>query len=153
MATIIKLKRSTSASSVPGVSDLQDGEVAVNVVDKKIYVRNGGSIVEVANNTAAQGSTNLSSVGSSIIPDTDGVYDIGSLSNTFRDIFIGRSIRTKCNVFTNSAGLSTAAAQFAFRVKVDEPIFDEVFTDSSGLASKAITLNADFNDSNPAFLF
>tara|TARA_B100001057_G_scaffold364913_1_gene367963 strand:+ start:1834 stop:2295 length:462 start_codon:yes stop_codon:yes gene_type:complete len=153
MATIIKLKRSTSASSVPGVSDLQDGEVAVNVIDKKIYVRNGGSIVEVANNTAAQGSTNLSSVGSSIIPDTDGVYDIGSLSNTFRDIFVGKSIKTKCNVFTSSAGLGSAAAQFAFRVKVDEPIFDEVFTGSSGLASKAITLITDFNDSNPAFLF
>ena len=56
-------------------------------------------------------------------------------------------------MFTNSAGLSSAAAQFAFRVKVDEPIFDEVFTVSSGLASKSITLNADFNDSNPAFLF
>ena len=68
-------------------------------------------------------------------------------------IFVGKSIKTKCNVFTNSAGLSSAAAQFAFRVKVDEPIFDEVFTVSSGLASKSITLNADFNDSNPAFLF
>ena len=59
MATIIKLKRSTTASSVPTTSDLTDGEVAVNIVDKKIYIRNGGSIVELAN---ASG-TDLSSVG------------------------------------------------------------------------------------------
>jgi len=153
MATIIKLKRSTSASSVPGISDLVDGEVAVNVIDKKIYVRNGASIVEVANNTSAQGSTNLSSVGSSIVPDTDNAYDIGTLANTFRDIFIGRNIKTRCNVFTNSTGLGSADAQFAFRVKVTEPIFDEVYTQSSGLSDSAITLNANFDDSNPAFLF
>ena len=49
MATVIKLKRSTSSSSVPTTSDLTDGEVAVNIADKKIYARNGGSIVEIAN--------------------------------------------------------------------------------------------------------
>ena len=152
MATIIKLKRSTSASSVPGISDLVDGEVALNVIDKKIYVRNGASIVEVANNTSA-GSTNLSSVGSSIIPDTDGAYDIGSLANTFRDIFIGRNIKTRCNVFTNSTGLGSADAQFAFRVKVSQPIFDEVYTQNSGLSDSAITLSTNFDDNNPAFLF
>ena len=39
MATVIKLKRSTSADSVPTTSDLTDGEVAVNIADKKIYIR------------------------------------------------------------------------------------------------------------------
>ena len=53
MATIIKLKRSTTASSVPTTSDLADGEVAVNTADRKLYVRSGASIIEVANNTTA----------------------------------------------------------------------------------------------------
>ena len=66
MATIIKLKRSTVSSSIPTTSDLADGEVAVNTADRKIYVRNGVSIVEVANNTSA-GSTDLTSVGTNII--------------------------------------------------------------------------------------
>ncbi len=50
MATVIKLKKSETASSVPTTSDLAVGEVAVNTADKKIYVRDSGNnIVEVAN--------------------------------------------------------------------------------------------------------
>jgi len=53
--TVIKLKRSTTTTSVPTTGDLEDGEVAVNIADKKIFVRNGASIVEVANAAAAGG--------------------------------------------------------------------------------------------------
>jgi len=49
MATVIKLKKSETASSVPTTSDLQVGEVAVNTADKKIYVRSSTGVVEVAN--------------------------------------------------------------------------------------------------------
>jgi len=48
-STRIKLKRSTTAAVVPTTSNLADGEVAVNIADRKIYVRNGANIVEVAN--------------------------------------------------------------------------------------------------------
>jgi hypothetical protein len=48
VATVIKLKRSTTASAVPTTSDLADGEIAVNITDQKIYIRNGGSIVDLA---------------------------------------------------------------------------------------------------------
>ena len=66
MATVIKLKRSTTASAVPTTSDLADGEIAVNITDQKIYIRNGGSIVELANASGAD----FSSVGEDIIPAT-----------------------------------------------------------------------------------
>ena len=49
MATRIKLKRSTTAAAVPTTSNLEDGEVAVNIVDQKLYARNGAAIVEIAN--------------------------------------------------------------------------------------------------------
>ena len=52
MATVIKLKKSETASSVPTTSDLAVGEVAVNTADKKIYVRASTGVVEVGNNTA-----------------------------------------------------------------------------------------------------
>ena len=55
MATVIKLKRSSTADSVPTTSDLADGEVAINLADKKIYVNNGGTIVEVANAAGGPG--------------------------------------------------------------------------------------------------
>ena len=49
MATRIKLKRSTTAAAVPTTSNLEDGEVALNIADKKLYARNGLNIIEVAN--------------------------------------------------------------------------------------------------------
>ena len=49
MATVIKLKKSETASSVPTTSDLAVGEVAVNTADQKLYVRSTTGVVEVAN--------------------------------------------------------------------------------------------------------
>lgn len=58
MATVIKLKRSETASSVPGTSDLQVGELAINTADKKIYVKDSGNnIVEVANQSQLTGAS------------------------------------------------------------------------------------------------
>ena len=57
MATVIKPKRSETASSAPTTSDLVVGEVAVNTADKKIYVRDSGdNIVTVANFSVADAS-------------------------------------------------------------------------------------------------
>ena len=52
MTTVIKPKRSNTSASTPTTSDLADGEMAVNTADKKIYVRNSESIIEVANYSA-----------------------------------------------------------------------------------------------------
>ena len=49
MATRIKLKRSTTVAAVPTTSNLEDGEVALNIADRKLYARNGANIIEVAN--------------------------------------------------------------------------------------------------------
>ena len=55
MANIFKPKRSNTSSSVPTTGDLTDGELAVNSADKIIYLRDGGSIVEVANYSTGTG--------------------------------------------------------------------------------------------------
>ena len=38
MAIIIKPKRSETADSAPGTSDIVDGEIAINIADKKILL-------------------------------------------------------------------------------------------------------------------
>lgn len=45
MASIIKIKRSSTSGSVPG--SLYAGELAVNLKDKKIYTSNGTSVFEI----------------------------------------------------------------------------------------------------------
>lgn len=47
MANVLKPKRSSTASAVPTLSDLADGELAINSADKKFYMRVGGIIVDI----------------------------------------------------------------------------------------------------------
>jgi len=87
VATVIKLKRSTTASAVPTTSDLEDGEVAVNITDKVVYMRSGGSIVTVANFNSGS-SVDLSAIDQHILPDTTETYDLGSVSKRFRSLYL-----------------------------------------------------------------
>ena len=50
MSSVIKIKRSETASSIPTTSDLAVGEVALNTSDKQLYTRDSNdSIIAVAN--------------------------------------------------------------------------------------------------------
>lgn len=55
MASPIKPRRTTTPGKVPTTADLTDGELAVNIADAKIYVRDGATIKEVANAAAGGG--------------------------------------------------------------------------------------------------
>ena len=64
MATRIKLKSSITPNATPTTSDLVDKEVAINIADKKLFVNNSGSIVEIGNaapNTASVTASMLAS--------------------------------------------------------------------------------------------
>ena len=64
MATRIKLKSSITPNATPTTSDLIDKEVAINIADKKLFVNNSGSIVEIGNaapNTASVTASMLAS--------------------------------------------------------------------------------------------
>jgi hypothetical protein len=53
MATLIT-KNSSTAAAVPGTGDLVQGELAVNVADKRLFTKNsGGSVVEVGTNPSS----------------------------------------------------------------------------------------------------
>ena len=64
MAQIIKPKRTTSSGNVPDTSDITTGEMAVNLADKKLYVRDTGSnILELTTRTvSALDDTTITSV-------------------------------------------------------------------------------------------
>ena len=64
MATIIKPKRTTVGGNVPTTSEIVSGEIAVNLADKKLYVRDTGSnILELTTRTvSALDDTTISSV-------------------------------------------------------------------------------------------
>ncbi len=52
MANTVKLKRSTTASDAPSSSDLEHGELAMNVADGKLFIKKSdNSIVAIENDT------------------------------------------------------------------------------------------------------
>jgi hypothetical protein len=84
MTTIIT-KNSSTASAVPTAGDLTQGELAVNVTDKKIYTKDsGGSVVALGGDLASNNPTALNTVtvglnaGVAITSATTGNTFIGS---------------------------------------------------------------------------
>ena len=60
MATSIKLKHSNTQATIPTTSDLIAGEVALNTVDRKFYVRDGSSaVITLSNHYATDFDTNV----------------------------------------------------------------------------------------------
>ena len=47
MASIIKLKRSSTAGAVPQLSDIAEGELALNTQDQKLYSANSTAVFQV----------------------------------------------------------------------------------------------------------
>ena len=88
MATVIKLKRSTTASGIPTTSDLVDGEVAVNITDKKVFMRSGDSIVTIANFNEG---IDLSSIDEDILPDVNNSRNLGSATKRWSELFLSGS--------------------------------------------------------------
>ena len=80
MPVAIKIKRFTTLGDVPNTSELVDGEIAVNIADKKIYVRDGSTIVEM--------TADLSAVAEDILPDGDGTRNLGSATKRWAELFL-----------------------------------------------------------------
>ena len=63
MASIIKLKRNTNAGQVPSGGDLQQGELAINLADKKLFSStNGSDVIQISGDAYSVGT----------VVDTDG---------------------------------------------------------------------------------
>jgi hypothetical protein len=104
-STIIKLKRTTTASAVPTTGDLEDGEIAVNVTDKKVFVRNGGDIVTIANFNNS--NADLTSIGSNVLPSTTEIYDLGSTSKRWRSLYLAGNTIDLAGATISSDGTGT----------------------------------------------
>ena len=59
MATVIKPKKSETASAVPTTDDLAVGEICMNVADQKIYTRKSNNSIVVVSSHSSGGATPL----------------------------------------------------------------------------------------------
>lgn len=73
MASTIVTKNSSTASAVPVSGDLTQGELAINVTDKKLYTKdNGGSVVKIVGSLGNQESNSVTVSGGAINGTTVG---------------------------------------------------------------------------------
>ena len=83
MATKIVTKNSSTASAVPTASDLVQGELAVNVADKRLFTEdNGGSIVELGTNPSTLTVTGEITANGGIDVDGTATMDGLTVENT-----------------------------------------------------------------------
>lgn len=131
MASVIKLKRSSTASAVPANNALQAGELAINLADKKLYSANAtghtiqisGDAYEVntvANTTA--GSVKLSGTGNASNSQVNfvGANGIGITSNATTVIVTANTVDVDFATGANatSANLSVASGANTDVVKI-----------------------------------
>ena len=146
MSTVIKLKRGTAT---PTSGNIESGEVAVDTSAQKLYINDNGVIKEIGGTAA----TDLTNITTNLVPTTDTSVSIGTLQKAFTDIFYSNNVKQQVDIFTNSIGLATAAAHFTFRPNISKTYFTEVYTNSGGLSTPALTAATAFDDNNPAYRF
>src|SRR6056300_1193750 len=86
MASIIKLKRSTTPGAVPTTGSLEAGELAINLADKKLYSSNDGTNII----TISGDQYNLNTTGNTTSATLELSVDNDALSND-SVTFIGQS--------------------------------------------------------------
>ena len=74
MASILKIKRSAVRGKSPTTADLQQGEIALNTRDKKLFSSDGSVIFEIGSNTAISkiGTLTLGNTNPFTFPTSDG---------------------------------------------------------------------------------
>ena len=95
MASVLKIKRSAVSGKAPTTSDIQPGEIALNINDGKLYSTDGIRVFEVGANVAS-----LSINDEFALPTTDGLT--------------GQVLKTdgNGNAYWDSAGVGAGTFQF-----------------------------------------
>ena len=149
MANVIKPKRTTSSGNVPSTSDITAGEIAVNLADKKLFVRDTSNnilelttrtinsldnvtISNVANEQILQYNTSTSKWENAV---ATGIWDLGSG-------FIYN---------TSTVGIGTATPNTSYKLDVNGPVnCSSLFVNGAALTGQAVpfTITASLISSN-----
>jgi|TARA_Y100000114_G_scaffold48779_1_gene44418 hypothetical protein len=116
MASVIKLKRSSTAGAAPTLSDLEVGELAINTKDQKIYSSNGTSVFQVFT-----GGVKAVSVGQTAVEDlTPDDLVVTSVTGFANSVVDNSLLTAKVSAATFQATLANTNAFIAAEVATVE---------------------------------
>jgi hypothetical protein len=145
MPNKIILKKSSVASKVPLATDLEIGEIAVNLVDQKLYSKNAsGTVVLVGN--AAQGTV-TSVTGTSPVASSGGATPAISLASGYGDTQNPYASKTAKH-FLAAPNAANGVPSFRAIVASDIPTLNQNTTGSAATLTTTRTLwGQNFNGS------
>ena len=86
MASVIKLKRSSSAGSIPATGDLEVGEIALNLADRVIYSKNNaGDIIRLGEAELANTNAYIANVDSRLVATNTALRNLINAAQTAAD--------------------------------------------------------------------
>lgn len=109
MATTIITKNSSTASAVPTAGDLVQGELAVNVTDKRLFTENsGGTVVELGTNPSSLTLSGGTANGVAYLNGSKVLTTGSALVFDGTNLAIGNANPTERLEVVNSSGAATA---------------------------------------------
>jgi hypothetical protein len=147
MAATIKIKNSSTASAVPTSSDLVQGELAVNVTDKRLFTENAsGTVVELGTNPTILTMGAAGSASAPVITRT-GDTNTGIFFPAADTIAFAEG-GTETMRLDSSGNMGLGTTSPARRLDVRGGTGIQVNEDGSG--TKVITIRSDFAGVDPA---
>lgn len=117
MATRYQLKRSTVSGVAPTTGDIQPGELAVNLADKKLFTANTTAVFELGSNLASLSVTGeatfnanvvVSNTGELVFAANAGIYANGSLG-TAGQVLTSNASSVYWSTVTSSGGVRSVS--------------------------------------------
>tara|TARA_R110002072_G_scaffold108429_3_gene235281 strand:+ start:118 stop:450 length:333 start_codon:yes stop_codon:yes gene_type:complete len=98
MPTKLITKQGTSAGLAPSASDLEQGELAVNVTDKKLYTKNNSdAVVEIGTNPSAL------TLGGAVTITTGSGTPNGSVTANIGSLYLRTDSSAEGNLYTKTS--------------------------------------------------
>ena len=132
MATVIKLKSSSTPGAIPAPSSLQIGEVALNLVDGKIFVKDTLNVVKTVASGTIEG---LADVDFSTAPTNNQLLSFDSATSKWVPITSGSAIGSTDDLAEGSTNLyyTTARTNTDFDTRLATKSTDNVSEGSTNL--------------------